>query len=135
MPLKLFLAAFLFLHGALHLSYLAPRPPARPGGPEWPFTLERSWLLASSTVAPELTRMLGIALVVATLAAFTLAAAAMLGIIPGALWPVGVALGAGSSLAMLVLFFHPWLMIGVVIDLALLMVVLFTRWGPETLGS
>jgi hypothetical protein len=135
MVLKLFLAAFLFLHGALHVSYLAPRPPATPGGPDWPFNLERSWLLTASSVAPELTRMLGLALVVMTLAAFTVAAAAMLGIIPGGLWPVGVALGAGSSLALLVLFFHPWLVIGVVIDLALLVVVLLARWAPDSLGT
>jgi hypothetical protein len=135
MVLKLFLAAFLFLHGALHVSYLAPRPPVTPGDPDWPFTFERSWLLTASSVAPELTRLLGIALVVVTLAAFTVAAAAMLGIIPGALWPVGVALGAGSSLAMLVLFFHPWLVIGVVIDLALLVVVLIARWAPDSLGA
>ncbi|HEX2470015.1 MAG TPA: hypothetical protein VHK05_05450 [Candidatus Limnocylindrales bacterium] len=135
MVLNLFLAAFLFLHGALHVSYLAPRPPATPGGPDWPFTLERSWLLTASSVAPELTRMLGIALVVVTLAAFTVAAAAMLGIIPGGLWPVGIALGAGSSLALLVLFFHPWLVIGVVIDLALLVVVLLARWAPDTPGT
>jgi hypothetical protein len=135
MVLKLFLAAFLFLHGALHVSYLAPRPPATPGGPDWPFTLERSWLLTASSVAPELTRMLGITLVVVTLAAFTVAAAAMLGIIPGGLWPVGIALGAGSSLALLVLFFHPWLVIGVVIDLALLVVVLLAGWAPDTPGT
>jgi hypothetical protein len=135
MVLKLFLAAFLFLHGALHVSYLAPRPPATPGGPDWPFNLERSWLLTASSVAPELTRMLGLALVVMTLAAFTVAAAAMLGIIPGGMWPVGVALGAGSSLALLVLFFHPWLVIGVVIDLALLVVVLIARWAPDSLGT
>ena len=44
-------------------------------------------------------------------------------------------MGAGSSLALLVLLFHPWLVIGVVIDLALLVVVLLARWAPDTPGT
>jgi hypothetical protein len=135
MLLKVFLAGFLFLHGAIHVSYLAPRPPATPGGPVWPFTLERSWLLTAMAVPAELTRLIGLALVVATLASFAFAAAAMLGLFPSGLWPAAVAVGAGTSLAVLALYFHPWLVIGVVIDLALLAVVMIARWSPDALGS
>jgi hypothetical protein len=43
--LKLFLAAFVFAHGAIHISYLTPPPPATASGPAWPFSLDRSWVL------------------------------------------------------------------------------------------
>lgn len=95
MLLKVFLAGFLFLHGAIHMSYLTPRPPATPGGPIWPFTLERSWLLTGMAVPPELTRRIGLALVVATLASFAFAAGAMLGLFPSGLWPAAVAWARG----------------------------------------
>jgi hypothetical protein len=45
MLLKLLLAGFLFLHGAIHASYVTQRPAPSPRGPAWPFQLERSWLL------------------------------------------------------------------------------------------
>jgi hypothetical protein len=36
-----------------------------------------------------------------------------------------VALGAGSSLALLVLYFHPWLVLGMAIDAVLLVATFF----------
>jgi hypothetical protein len=127
---KLLLAVFLFAHGAIHLSYLSPRPPATASGPSWPFVLERSWALSPLGVEPRVLRVMGLALAVATLAAFTLAAASVLGVVPQALWTAAVALGAAASLGLLVTFFHPWLILGVVIDLALLGAALLARWTP-----
>jgi hypothetical protein len=116
----LILAAFVFIHGAIHLSYLAPRPPATAGGPPWPFTLDRSWILSRFDVSPELMRVLGLALTAATFAALTLAAMSIGGLIPNELLPPALAIGAGTSLALLLLFFHPWLVLGLVIDVGLL---------------
>ena len=116
----LIVAAFVFIHGAIHLSYLAPRPPVTAGGPPWPFTLDQSWVLSRFDVSPHLTRVLGLALTAVTFAALTSAAMSITGVIPTELWPPAVALGAGTSLALLVLFFHPWLVLGVVIDVGLL---------------
>jgi hypothetical protein len=50
-------------------------------------------------------------------------------------WTAGVAVGAIASLALLVLFFHPWLVLGVVIDVVLLWAVLAARWVPDSLTS
>jgi hypothetical protein len=132
--LRLLLAAFVFAHGAIHISYLTPRPPATASGPSWPFALDRSWVLSPLGVAPDAMRLLGIALAVVTLAAFTLAAASVLGFVSQALWTAAVGLGAASSISLLVLFFHPWLVLGMAIDLALLAAALVARWTPEGLG-
>jgi hypothetical protein len=43
--------------------------------------------------------------------------------------------GAGASLAMLVLFFHPWLALGLAIDAVLLWAVLANGWRPDGIAS
>ncbi len=135
MLLKVLLAAFVFAHGAIHVSYLAPRPQATADGPAWPFTLGRSGILSLIGSGSDLTRTVGTVLVVATLAAFTLAAACVLGLAPAALWPAAVAAGAGSSIALLLLFFHPWLVLGLLIDVGFLAIVFMSRWSPYALGT
>ena len=135
MPLMLLLAAFLLVHGAIHLSYLSPRPPATASGPAWPFMLDRSWLLTPLGVRPGVARSVGLILVLITLASYTLAAAIVAGVIPGSLWPAAIVLGSVSSITLLALFFHPWLVVGVVIDLALIAVVLWAGWSPMASAS
>ncbi len=130
MPLKLILAAFLVVHGLIHAGFLSPRPPATAGGPAWPFALDRSWLMTPIGVPPEHARLMGVALVVVTLAAYTIAGAALVGLIPSGLWPATIGLGSVASIALLGLYFHPWLVLGIVIDVALLVVVVFGNWSP-----
>jgi hypothetical protein len=128
---RLLFAAFVLAHGVIHASFLAPRPPATAGGPTWPFELARSWVLTPLGIQPETTRLLGMALVAATIATFALAALAAAGFIPGELWCPASAAGAVASVALLVLFFQPWLVLGVVIDLGLLWAVLIAGWRPQ----
>jgi hypothetical protein len=128
---RLLIAALLLAHGAIHASFVSPRPPATPGGPLWPFELARSWLLTPLGVPAETTRLMGTALVVATIGAFALAALATTGLLPADLWAPASAAGAISSLALLVLFFHPWLVLGLAIDLGLLWAVLVAGWTPR----
>jgi hypothetical protein len=77
------------------------------------------------------TRWLGTALVAATLAGFTLAALAALGIGPAGLWSGALTLGAAASIGVLVLFFHPWLVLGFAIDAVVLWAALVARWAPD----
>ena len=128
---RLLFAGFLLAHGAIHASFLSPRPPATAGGPAWPFELARSWVLTPLGVQPETARLLGMALVAATAGAFALAALAATGLLPAELWGPTTAIGAVASLALLVLFFHPWLVLGLAIDLGLLWAVLVAGWTPE----
>lgn len=43
--------------------------------------------------------------------------------------------GAGPSLAVLLLFFHPWLSLGVDIDLVLLWAVIAAGWSPVAVAA
>ena len=129
---SLIVALFVFIHGAIHLCYLAPRPPATADGPIWPFTLDRSWVLSRADTPAEV-RLIGLALTSVTFATFTLAAMSIAGVVPASLAAVALVLGAGSSIALLVLFFHPWLMLGLVIDITLLLAVTVAEWSP-TIG-
>ncbi|HKG57915.1 MAG TPA: hypothetical protein VKA85_11760 [Candidatus Limnocylindrales bacterium] len=130
MVTKLVIAGFLLAHGAIHTGFLSPRPAATAGGPEWPFDLARSWLLSPLGVDAELIRVLGGALVAVTFAAFALAALAAIGVAPEVAWAPAIVAGAVASLAVLVLFFHPWLVLGVAIDVALVWAALVARWAP-----
>jgi hypothetical protein len=128
---RLLFAAFLLAHGAIHASFLSPRPPATASGPTWPFELARSWVLTPLGLQPQTTRLLGLALVAATIAAFALAALATAGVISADLWGPASAAGAVASVVLLVLFFQPWLALGVLIDLGLLWAVLVAGWSPH----
>jgi hypothetical protein len=128
---RLLLAAFLLAHGAIHASFLSPRPPATAGGPQWPFELGRSWVLTPLGVQPQTSRLLGMALVTATIAALALAALAAAGVVPANLWAPASTAGAFASVVLLVLFFHPWLLLGVFIDLGLLWAVFIAAWTPQ----
>jgi hypothetical protein len=130
----LVVAAFMLAHGLIHASFLTPRPPATAGGPSWPFELNRSWLLTRLGVGSDVTRPLGIALVVLTIAGFALAAVSALGVAPG-LWSVGVVVGAVASLAILWLYFHPWLILGILIDIVLLWAITVAGWAPQGFAS
>jgi hypothetical protein len=127
---RLALAAFLVAHAAIHSGFVSPRPVAA-GGPPWPFDLGRSWALAPLGVGPDITRLLGIALVAVTIGGFGLAAIGALGVAPTSLWAAGTVAGAVASIALLLLFFHPWLVLGIAVDLGLLWVVLMSDWAPD----
>jgi hypothetical protein len=55
---------------------------------------------------------------------------AIVGVVPQTLAPFAVVLGAGSSIGLLMLFFHPWLVLGLVIDVASLWAVIVAEWSP-----
>ena len=125
-------ALFLVVHAAIHLSYLSPRPMATAAGPTWPFDLRRSWILSPLGAPDAATRALGLALVALTMAGFLLAASVILGLAPSGLWVPAITIGAVASMGVLVLFFHPWLVVGVIVDVFLLFVVLAGGWSPDT---
>ena len=127
---RLVLAAFLLGHAAIHAGYLSPRPAPTIGGPPWPFDLSHSWILSPLGVGADVLRIVGVTLFALVLASFALAAIAALGFLPVAVWAWSTAIGAASSLLMLIVFFHPWLAVGVAIDLLALWTVLVAGWTP-----
>jgi len=126
----LLLAAFLAAHGAMHVAYLTPAPPRTADGPEWPFELGRSWLIGALHLDPAIVRSLGIVLAVATIILFGAAAVATLGWLPASWWGELVVAGAATSLATLALFFHPWIVLGILIDAVLISAVV-AGWAPS----
>jgi hypothetical protein len=126
----LVVAGVLLAHAVIHVAYVAPRPPATAGGPAWPFDLAGSWVLMPLGIEAGAARTLGLALVALTIGGFALAAAAAVGFVPDGLWPAGLGVGAIASLALILLFFHPWLVLGIAIDAVLLWAVLIARWAP-----
>jgi len=127
---RLVVAALLLAHAGIHAGFVSARPPATAGGPPWPFDLTRSWILTTLGLESDVLRLLGMALVAATFGGFALAALAALGIVPAGLWPGSVAVGAISSIVLLAVFFHPWLVLGIAIDGVLLWAVLIADWEP-----
>ena len=86
-------------------------------------------------VEPGLLRVLGIVLVAVTLVAFAVAALLVLGIEPGLGWAPMAFVGAAASVAVLVLFFHPWLTLGILVDLAIVWLLVVESWDTGGLPT
>ena len=132
------LAGFLVAHGLVHLMFVSPAPASAsaPGATEWPFDMAKSWLVTGPGLDVNLVRALGLALIAAIVVAFALAGMATAGIVvPSGSWRTLVAISAVASIALLVLFFNPQLVLGLGIDAVLLAVVLASAWTPATAVS
>ena len=134
MLVRVLVAGFLLAHAAIHVGFIAPPPPATAGGPAWPFATERAWLVTRLGLDPALLRWLALALVPITVAGYGLAALVALGALPTAIWPAAIVIGSVASLGVLAACFHPWLLLGVVIDVSLLWASLVTGWQPGENG-
>jgi hypothetical protein len=112
---RIFVGLFLVAHGLVHLLYLVPAPE---GDPSYPFVPESRWIADALSLAPGMAKAFAGTLAVASALAFALAGVAL--IVDVQLWRTAAAVGAVGSLALMALFFHPWLSIGIAIDLAIL---------------
>jgi hypothetical protein len=84
--------------------------------------------------ASQLLTVIALLFSAVTIAAFLTAALALIGIAP-ATWFTGlVVAGSVASIVLLVLFFHPWLVLGLVIDAVLLWAALINGWTPSSAG-
>lgn len=133
---RILLVLFLLAHGYIHMS-LASVPIPQPGALRTPFfpswwrdAVDPKWPASRLGLSPELTRTLGWVLWLLVTALYTLSALALLFTAgQAALWQ-GLTAGASIlSLALLALYWHPWLPVGVLLDVALLAAI-FLRWSP-----
>lgn len=76
------------------------------------------------------TRRIGVAVLVAVIAGYVAAAAAVVGILPGSVFVPTAVLGSAAPGVMLAAFFQPSLILGIAIDMALLVAVLALGWRP-----
>jgi hypothetical protein len=129
--MRILVGLALIAHALIHSGYLSPAPPQTAGGPAWPFEMSKSWLVSNLGLHPDVVRPLGAALVAVTILAFVAAGLATIGIgVPQEWWRWLIAVGAIASLLTLALFFHPWIILGLVIDVALLYLVFVAGWHP-----
>jgi hypothetical protein len=98
----------LIAHGLVHLLYLAPDVEE--------FTLDDSWIVGANARRP-----VAYVLMTATVVAFALVGLAVWGVpLLSAIWPALMIAASVVSLVLLVLYWHPRLVFGVAIDLALI---------------
>lgn len=134
--LRILFVLFLLAHGYIHMS-LASVPVPQPGALRTPFfpswwreATDPQWPASRLGVPLATARTLGWVLWLLVTALYTFAALALL-FVPGqaGLWQ-GFTIGASIlSLALLALYWHPWLPVGVLLDMALLAAI-FLRWSP-----
>jgi len=128
----LIIAIFLMAHGWVHMS-LTYVPVPQPGAMRTPFmpawwrdAVDPAWPIMRLGLPGAVVRRLGWALWVLVVGLYTLAGLALI-FATGmtGLWQ-GLAVGGSVvSLILLGLYWHPWLPVGVLIDLAIIALVLF----------
>lgn len=113
--IRVVIGVFLILHGILHPAiYAAPVEPDK----DMPFDPRRSWALTAAHFTYVGTARVGEATSVLVAAVYVASGVALLA---GTSWwiPLAVA-GAAAGLAFKGLYFHPWLSIGVLLDVVVL---------------
>ena len=113
----------LLAHGLVHLLYLAQDVPE--------FSIEESWLVPESARRP-----VALALIAATIAAFAVLTLAVWGV-PGLsmAWPILAIIASALSLVLLIAFWDTRVVLGVIIDAALITVaVTQPAWTQEIAG-
>src|SRR5512133_2965149 len=124
---RILFALFLIAHGWIHMS-LAQVPVPQPGGLHTPFmpawwrdAIDPSWPASRLGLPSSTVQTMGWVLWVLIVAGYGLAGLALL-LAPQqtALWQGLAAAASVLSLLLLGLYWHPWLPVGVLIDLGLL---------------
>lgn len=115
------LVAFLAVHGLLHAAIWLPHTIPDPDRPP-PFVPDHSGVLTVAAVSHEVAHRLAVGLAIATAVLYVLAATAVT-LESGSAASV-VAAAAVLGLVLKVVFFHPWLTLGLLLDLLVLSIAL-----------
>jgi len=120
--IKLAVICFLVAHGFIHTALYNIKPD--PKSPQ-PFNPGESWMLRRLDVNAAMAKQASAVLSATTSLLFVLAA---LGLLLGAgWWPAATIVAVGVAAALKVAYFHAWLTIGVLIDVAIV-VALAAHW-------
>ena len=126
-------ALLLIAHGLVHAGLAAAPIPNDPDPKPGAFftAAARSWLLPKLGLNSSTIQWIGIILVVFATLGFVLAGLGGLGV-PGlnAIWQTLAVFSACVSLLLLILFWHTWLVLGVLIDIGILVALLWAKWPP-----
>jgi hypothetical protein len=129
--LKTALAIFIIAHGLVH-SILAVAPnPADPNPKPGAFftSVDRSWLLPQLGLSAPAVQWIGITLVVLSTLGFVLTGLGVFGVAGlSVVWRTVAITSASISLVLLITFWHPWLPVGVLIDIGTLVALIVLKW-------
>ena len=114
-------AAFLVVHGLLHPGvWTAPQQADKPA----PFDPGHSWALAAAHVAPAPARAWALAGAWYTALVYAVAGA---GVLAGSgWWPTAALVAASCGLLLKAIWFDPWLSVGVLLDVGVIVAVTCT---------
>jgi len=129
--LKTLIAIFLIAHGLVHAGLAAAPNPNEPDTKPGAFftSINRSWLPPKLEIDAVIVQWIGIILVAFATLGFVLAGLGIFGVTGlNEIWRTVAVVSAGVSLLLLVLFWHPWLIVGVLIDISILIALLWAKW-------
>lgn len=137
--MKIIIGLFLIAHGLVQAGLAAAPNPEDPETKPGAFftSTERSWLLTKVGLSSASVRWIGIVLVALATLGFVLSGLGVFGV-PGLseIWRTLAIASAVVSLLLLILFWHLWLIIGVLIDVGILIALLWLDWPPiDLIGS
>jgi hypothetical protein len=137
--LKIALAIVLIAHGLVHAGLAAAPNPADPNAKPGAFftSMERSWLLPQLGLNTSRVQWIGILLVAASTLGFVLAGLGIFGVAGlSTVWRMVAFISACLSLLLLILFWHPWLPVGVLINIGIMIALQWAKWPPvDIIGS
>ena len=128
---KTIVAIFLILHGLVH-AILAMVP--NPNEPEAGFAtfFSQSWLLSGLGLSGSAGRPIAIVLAAVATIGFIATGLALLGfLVPFDWWRTLAIASTVVSLLLLIIFWNIYLIVGVLIDVAILATLILTDWTPE----
>ena len=137
--LKTALAIFIIAHGLVHAILAIAPNPADSNAKLGAFftTAERSWLLPQLGLNTATIQWVGIILVGLSTLGFVLAGLGIFGVAGlSTIWRAIAIISAGISLLLLISFWHPWLPVGVLIDIGTLVALVWVKWPTvDFIGS
>lgn len=113
--LRIVAGLFLIAHGLIHLSYVTPKP--RDAAASYPFVPEERWLARALGLQPSVAKAIAGTLAVVSVVVLAVSGIALLA--DASSWEPTAVAGSLISLALMLLFLHPWLLIGITIDVAI----------------
>ena len=137
--LKITLAIFIIAHGMVHaILAAAPNPADSNAKPGAFFTaVERSWLLPQLGLNAATVQWGRIILVGISTLGFVLTGLGIFGVAGlSTIWRMVAVFSSSISLLLLIIFWHSWLPVGVLIDIAVLVALIGIKWPSiELFGS
>ncbi len=130
-PIQAFFGIFLIAHGLVHTGLAAAPRPNIPDAKPFTFWTSPSWRFIE--LGESFARPAGKVLWIASTLLFVAAGSGVLGL-PGIreIWQGLATAGAIASLLLLLIFWHPWLVFGAVIDVGILLALIVFDWPLES---